>query len=65
MLDFDLAVLYDLENKRLKASVKRNINRFQVDFMFELTEIEFTNLRTKFSSSSYGGLRYMPFAFTE
>lgn len=61
MLDFDLASLYNVENKRLKASVRRNINRFPEDFMFELTEIEFTNLRTKFSSSSYGGLRYMPF----
>lgn len=65
LLDFDLASLYNVENKRLKASVRRNINRFPEDFMFELTEIEFTNLRTKFSSSSYGGLRYMPFAFTE
>ena len=65
MLDFDLALLYDVENKRLKASARRNINRFPEDFMFELTEMEFTNLRTKFSSSSYGGLRYMPFAFTE
>lgn len=65
MIDFDLASLYNVENKRLKASVRRNINRFPEDFMFELTEIEFTNLRTKFSSSSYGGLRYMPFAFTE
>ena len=65
MLDFDLASLYNVENKRLKASVRRNINRFPEDFMFEFTEIEFTNLRTKSSSSSYGGLRYMPFAFTE
>ena len=65
MLDFDLALLYNVENKRLKASVRRNSNRFPEDFMFELTEIEFANLRTKFSSSSYGGLRYMPFAFTE
>lgn len=65
MLDFDLADLYNVENKRLKASVRRNINRFPQDFMFELTENEFTNLRTKFSPSSYGGLRYMPFAFTE
>ena len=65
MLDFDLALLYNVENKRLKASVRRNSNRFPEDFMFELTEIEFSNLRTKFSSSSYGGLRYMPFAFTE
>ncbi len=65
MLDIDLAQLYEIENKRLKASVRRNINRFPDDFMFELTEIEFANLRTKFSSSSYGGNRYMPFAFTE
>lgn len=65
MLDFDLAELYEIENKRLKASVRRNINRFPEDFMFEITEFEFSNLRTKFSSSSYGGLRYMPFAFTE
>ncbi len=65
MLDFDLAELYDIENKRLKASVRRNTNRFPKDFMFEITEFEFSNLRTKFSSSSYGGLRYMPFAFTE
>jgi hypothetical protein len=65
MLDFDLAELYEIENKRLKASVRRNISRFPEDFMFELNETEFANLRTKFSSSSYGGLRYMPFAFTE
>ncbi len=65
MLDFDLALLYEVENKRLKASVRRNINRFPEDFMFELSKFEMSNLRTKFSSSSYGGLRYMPFAFTE
>lgn len=65
MLDFDLAELYEIENKRLKASVRRNISRFPEDFMFELNQTEFTNLRTKFSSSGYGGLRYMPFAFTE
>ncbi|SHG06683.1 ORF6N domain-containing protein [Flavobacterium micromati] len=65
MLDFDLAALYLVDNKRLKASVRRNISRFPEDFMFELTKIEFDNLRTKFSSSSYGGVRYMPFAFTE
>jgi hypothetical protein len=65
MLDFDLADLYEVENKRLKASVRRNIKRFPEDFMFELNEIEFSNLRTKFSTSSYGGNRYMPFAFTE
>ena len=52
MLDFDIAELYQIENKRLKASVRRNINRFPEDFMFELSEKEFTNLRTKISSSS-------------
>jgi len=61
----DLESVYDNENKRLKASVRRNINRFPEDFMFELSEMEFTNLRTKFSSSSYGGPKNMPFAFTE
>ena len=65
ILDFDLSELYQIENKRLKASVRRNSNRFPEDFMFELSEKEFTNLRTKFSSSSYGGTRYMPYAFTE
>ena len=65
MLDFDLALLYNVENKRLKASVRRNINRFPEDFMFELTEIEFNSLRTQIASSNRGGLRYMPFAFTE
>ena len=54
ILDFDLSELYQIENKRLKASVRRNSNRFPEDFMFELSEKEFTNLRTKFSSSSYG-----------
>ena len=65
MLDFDLALLYNVENKRLKASVRRNSNRFPADFMFELTEIEFNSLRTQIASSNRGGLRYMPFAFTE
>ena len=65
MLDFDLALLYNAENKRLKEAVRRNINRFPEDFMFELTEIEFNSLRTQIASSNRGGLRYMPFAFTE
>ena len=65
MLDFDLALLYNVENKRLKEAVRRNINRFPDDFMFELTEIEFNSLRTQFASSNRGGIRYMPFAFTE
>jgi hypothetical protein len=65
MLYFDLALLYNVENKRLKASVRRNMNRFPEDFMFELTEIEFNSLRSQIASSNRGGVRYMPFAFTE
>lgn len=65
MLDFDLALMYNIENKRLKEAVRRNINRFPEDFMFELTEIEFNSLRTQIASSNRGGLRHMPFAFTE
>ena len=65
MLDFDLAFLYQIETKRLKEAVRRNIDRFPDDFMFELTKEEFENLRTQFATSSYGGTRYMPFAFTE
>lgn len=65
MLDFDLAELYRVENKRLKEAVRRNKKRFPPDFMFELTKKEWTNLRSQIASSSWGGLRYMPFAFTE
>ncbi len=65
MLDFDLAELYQIENKALKQSVRRNLNRFPNDFMFELTKSEFANLRSQIVTSSYGGTRYMPFAFTE
>jgi len=65
MLDFDLALLYNVENKRLKEAVRRNMNRFPEDFMFKLTEIEFNSLRTQIASSNRGGIRYMPFAFTE
>ena len=69
MLDFDLASMYGVENKRLKASVRRNLNRFPVDFMFELSEIEFNSLRTKISSLKNLGrgqhLKFLPFAFTE
>ena len=65
MLDFDLAELYEVETKRLKESVRRNINRFPPDFMFELNADEWTILRSQFASSSWGGHRYAPFAFTE
>jgi hypothetical protein len=65
MLDFDLALLYNVETKALKQAIRRNINRFPEDFMFELTEIEFNSLRSQFVTSKRGGVRYMPFAFTE
>lgn len=65
MLDSDLAVLYETETKRLKEAVRRNINRFPPDFMFELNESEFETLRTQNATSNRGGTRYMPFAFTE
>jgi len=65
MLDSDLAELYCVETKVLKRSVKRNIDRFPVDFMFTLTAKEFQNLRCQFGASSWGGSRYLPYAFTE
>ncbi len=65
MLDFDLAELYETETKYLKRSVKRNIARFPSDFMFELEKEELENLRCNFGTSSWGGTRYSPFAFTE
>ena len=66
MLDFHLAELYDVETKRLLQAVKRNMERFPPDFMFQLSKEEFSNLRSQFvSSSQWGGRRYRPFAFTE
>ena len=66
MLDFDLAEMYGTETKVLKQSVKRNIRRFPVDFMFKLTKEEFGTLRSQFvTSNKRGGIRYLPFAFTE
>lgn len=65
MLDFDLAVLYQTETKRLKEAVRRNIRRFPDDFMFELSKDEYESLRSQIATSKRGGTRYMPFAFTE
>jgi hypothetical protein len=65
MLDSDLAQLYGVETKVLKQSVRRNTKRFPGDFMFELNEEEFGNLRSQFVTSSWGGIRYAPMAFTE
>lgn len=83
MLDRDLAILYGVETKVLNQSVKRNIERFPPDFMFQLTKEEFLNLKShfvvsnrpfdqtgnnlmsQFVTSSWGGTRKLPFAFTE
>ncbi|HLB05683.1 MAG TPA: ORF6N domain-containing protein [Thermodesulfobacteriota bacterium] len=65
MLDSDLAELYGVETRRLVEQVKRNIKRFPPDFMFQLTNQELINLRSQFATSSWGGRRYPPYAFTE
>jgi hypothetical protein len=65
MLDQDLAEMYGVETKQLKRQVKRNTERFPKDFMFELTAKEFETLRSQIGTSSWGGTRYMPKAFTE
>lgn len=79
MLDEDLAALYEVETKVLNRAVKRNLERFPVDFMFQLSAEEFTALRFQFgtsnlksqfvtsneTSSGRGGRRYAPYAFTE
>jgi len=67
MLDRDLAELYGVGTKVLKQQVKRNLDRFPDDFMFELTKEEFANWRSQFvtSNSEKMGLRYSPMAFTE
>jgi len=66
ILDADLAVLYGVETKQLIRAIKRNLPRFPDDFMFQLNEEEFENLRFHFGTSSqWGGRRYAPYAFTE
>ncbi len=65
MLDRDLAALYGVETKQLKRQVNRNHNRFPDDFMFNLSVQEFNNLRSQSGTSSWGGIRYTPYAFTE
>ena len=79
LLDSDLAILYGVETKRLNEQVKRNIERFPDDFMFQLTKVELINLKSQFATSSaienspksqivtssHGGVRYLPYAFTE
>ena len=65
MLDKDLASLYQVEVRVLNQAVKRNIKRFPSDFMFQLTKEEWENLKSQFVISSWGGIRKLPYAFTE
>ena len=65
MLDEDLAELYGVETKRLNEQVRRNIDRFPSDFMFVLNEHEFEDLKSQNATSSWGGRRKLPNAFTE
>ena len=65
MLDSDLAMLYEVETRVLNQAVKRNIERFPTDFMFQLTKDEFYNLKSQFVISRWGGIRKMPYVFTE
>jgi len=65
MLDSDLAALYQVETKTLNLAVKRNIDRFPKDFIFQLTKEEFAILKSQNVTSSWGGRRTLPYAFTE
>ena len=79
LLDSDLAILYGVETRQLNQQVKRNIERFPEDFMFQLTKVELINLKSQIATSSaidnsprsqivtssHGGVRYLPYAFTE
>lgn len=65
MFDVDLAVLYGVETKALNRAVRRNLNRFPSDFMFQLTPEEFEILRYQIGTSNRGGRRYLPLVFTE
>jgi len=65
MLDYELAELYGVETKYLKRQVRRNIERFPEDFMFEMTKVEFDDLRSQIGTSRWGGTRYAPMVFTE
>jgi hypothetical protein len=65
LLDKDLAEVYGVLTKNLNKAVTRNIDRFPEDFMFQLTQEEFENLKFHFGTSSWGGTRKFPRAFTE
>lgn len=65
MLDSDLAELYGVSTKVLNQAVNRNLEKFPIDFMFQLSEEEWTNLKSQFVTSSWGGKRKLPYVFTE
>jgi len=65
MLDEDLAKIYQVETRRLNEAVKRNIDRFPPEFMFQLTKEEYEILKSQIATSNWGGRRKLPFAFTE
>jgi ORF6N domain len=65
LLDAELAALYGVTTRRLNEQVRRNRERFPKDFLFELTAEEFANLKSQFATSSWGGRRKLPHAFTE
>jgi len=65
MLDRDLAKLYGVPVKVLNQAVKRNLKRFPDDFMYQLTRQEIMNLKSQFVTSSWGGVRKLPYVFTE
>ncbi len=65
LLSSNLAELYNVEPKILVQAVKRNMDRFPKDFMFQLNEEEFSNLKSQIVTSSWGGIRKPPYAFTE
>jgi hypothetical protein len=65
MLDSDLAEMYGVPTKRLNEQVKRNLDRFPFDFMFQLKEEEWENLKSQNATSSWGGRRKLPYVFTE
>lgn len=65
ILDSDLAALYGVETRRLNEQVRRNRERFPEDFLLELDAVEFAHLKSQIATSSWGGRRKLPFAFTE
>ncbi len=65
MFDSDLAELYGVQTMRLNEQVKRNLRRFPEDFMFQLSQEEFINLKSQIAISSWGGRRTLPYVFTE